>query len=103
MTETLFDLPPVKKTTNQKRNWENRFQRWSDKRSEDGHDPYGCCGTGGLCDYCKDNDYGRPCVRALNTMCRVKKIKIDYTDLDFEKVWWLNGLREVTDMKGADR
>ena len=74
-----------------KRNWENHFQKWSDKQSEDGHTPEGCCGTGTLCDYCEDNSYGRPCVRALNTMCREKKIVIDYTDYDFKKVWWISG------------
>ena len=31
--------------------------------------------------------YGRPCVRALNDMCREKRIKIDYDDYDFTKVW----------------
>ena len=72
-----------------KRRWEDHFQRWSDKQSEDGYEPYGCCGTGGLCDYCEDNSYGRPCVRALNTQCREEKKKIDYTNYDFKKVWWM--------------
>ena len=70
-----------------KRNWENRFQKWSDKQSEDGTKSYGCCGWGSMCDYCSDNSYGRPCVRALNTMCREKKIMLDYCDFDFEKLW----------------
>ena len=75
-----------------KRKWENAFQKWSDKHGlfsagfiqvED----WGCCGYGSMCDWCTDNSYGRPCVRALNAMCREKNIKIDYTDYDFEKIW----------------
>lgn len=72
-----------------KRKWENAFQKWS---NDCGVCPnstfsYGCCGYGSMCDWCKANDYGRPCVRALNAMCREKNIKIDYTDYDFEKIW----------------
>lgn len=73
----------------QKRKWENAFQRWS---NEHGSEPnnvtsYGCCGYGDMCDWCEDNSYGRPCVRALNAMCREKRIAIDYTDFDFTKIW----------------
>ena len=74
-----------------KRNWENHFQKWSDKQSEDGHTPEGCCGTGTLCDYCEDNSYGRPCVRAFNAVCRDKRAVADYTDYDFEKWWYWGG------------
>ena len=70
-----------------KRRWEDHFQKWSNEQSEDGHTPEGCCGYGSMCDYCEDNSYGRPCVRALNAMLRDKKIRIDYTDYDFKKVW----------------
>lgn len=70
-----------------KRNWENAFQRWSNKISQDGTNSYGCCGFGVICDYCEDNSYGRPCVRALNAWAREKRKTIDYTDRDFEKVW----------------
>lgn len=71
-----------------KRNWENAFQKWSnDSFINDGTTSYGACGFGSMCDWCKDNDYGRPCVRALNAMCRDKHIHIDYTDRDFEKIW----------------
>lgn len=71
-----------------KRNWENAFQKWSnDSFTNDDYTPYGCCGYGSMCEWCKDNDYGRPCVRALNAMCREKNIKIDYSDQDFEKIW----------------
>ena len=95
MTEpTLFTLDDIlsaisedRKQKNLKRRWENAFQKWSDKQSENGHTPEGCCGYGSMCDYCEDNSYGRPCVRALNAMCREKKIRIDYTDYDFKKVW----------------
>ena len=81
-----------KKKKSVKRKWENAFQKWSDKHGlfsagfiqvED----WGCCGYGSMCDWCKDNSYGRPCVRALNAMCREKKIQLDYSDYDFVKVW----------------
>lgn len=71
-----------------KRNWENAFQKWSDKRSLDGMDPIGCCGYGIICDYCTGNDYGRPCVRALNEMCRKKGITIDYENTTYEDAWY---------------
>ena len=39
------------------------------------------------CDYCDDNSYGRPCVRALNAMCRDKGIHINYNERNFEEIW----------------
>ena len=74
-----------------KRRWEDHFQKWSNEQSEDGYEPYGCCGYGNLCDYCEDNSYGRPCVRAFNEMCRELKIVPDYTDFDFQKWWYWSG------------
>ena len=71
-----------------KRNWENAFQKWSNNSFiNDDSTPYGCCGYGSMCDWCEDNSYGRPCVRALNAKCREKCITIDYNNYDFEKVW----------------
>lgn len=70
-----------------KRRWENAFQKWSDEQGMDGAMSYGCCGYGSMCDWCEDNSYGRPCVRALNSMCREKHIRINYDDMDFESVW----------------
>lgn len=70
-----------------KRRWENGFQKWSDDNGADGYTSLGACGYGSMCDYCEDNSYGRPCVRALNAMCRETGRKINYTDMDFEKVW----------------
>lgn len=72
-----------------KRNWEYAFQKWSDKHGieSDNTEDYGCCGYGSMCDWCEDNSYGRPCVRALNKMCREKGIEIDYESRDFEKIW----------------
>lgn len=70
-----------------KRKWENAFQKWSNEQGEYNVNSYGCCGYGEMCDWCTDNSYGRPCVRALNAMCREKRIKIDYNDYDFEKIW----------------
>lgn len=43
---------------------------------------------------CEDNSYGRPCVRALNKMCREKGLTIDYSNRDFEQIW-LGGLNET--------
>lgn len=86
---TLYDVPPQppKPCDKQKKNWENGFQRWSDKESQDGATPNGKCGYGSMCDYCEDNTYGRPCVRALNEMCRKKRITIDYSKRNYEQVW----------------
>ena len=70
-----------------KRNWENAFQRWSNEQFHEGPVSYGACGYGSMCDYCDDNSYGRPCVRALNAMCRDKLIHINYNERDFEEIW----------------
>lgn len=70
-----------------KRKWEDAFQKWSNSQWDDDYTPFGKCGYGSMCDWCKDNSYGRPCVRALNAMCREKQIQIDYNDFDFTKVW----------------
>lgn len=75
----------------QKRNWENAFQMWSNRESWL-TDSCGKCGCGIICDYCEDNSYGHPCVRALNEMCREKRIKIDYSKRNFEDIW--NGIFE---------
>lgn len=71
----------------EKRNWENGFQRWSNKQFEDGGTPLGKCGYGSMCDYCEDNSYGRPCVRALNEMLRVKRKTLDYRKCSYHEAW----------------
>ncbi len=71
-------------------NWENSFQKWSNEQGQDESGPVGICGYSSICDYCSDNTYGRPCVRALNRMCKEKGIKIDYDDKDFLKIWDLS-------------
>lgn len=76
-----------KPTNKEKRNWEDAFQKWSNKEFQGGHYGYGACGYGSMCDYCEDNSFGRPCVRALNEMCREKHIVIDYSKREFEKIW----------------
>lgn len=78
-----------KKKKSAKLKWENAFQKWSDICGSAPYSTmsYGCCGYGSMCEWCKDNSYGRPCVRALNAMCREKHIEIDYTDFDFTKIW----------------
>ena len=84
------EVKPTPKTNNkEKRNWENAFQKWSNQAGFKDiiTEPYGVCGYGSMCDYCEDNTYGRPCVRALNEMCREKHINIDYKNKTFEDVW----------------
>ena len=84
------EIPKKRKPPDKaKRAWENAFQRWSNKVSQEGNTPLGCCGYGSICDYCKDNHIGRPCVRALNAKAREKRIEIDYNDRDFEKWFYL--------------
>lgn len=83
-----YENPPSKPINKEKRNWENRFQRWIDKEWQDETTPEGMCGFGAICDYCKDNDYGKPCVRALNAYCKENKKRIDYTDNDYKKYWY---------------
>lgn len=87
----------AKKKKNIRRKWENAFQKWSDNHGieSDNTEDYGCCGYGAMCDWCTDNSYGRPCVRALNAMCREKNIQIDYSSYDFIKVW--RGINEDGD------
>ena len=82
-------IPMPDEKAKQKRKWENAFQKWSDKcgMSEDITESYGACGYGSMCDYCEDNSYGRPCVRALNAMLRETGKSLDYTDYDFRKIW----------------
>lgn len=74
-------------TNKEKLNWENRFQNWSNKQFHEGRYAYGACGYGSMCDYCEDNSYGRPCVRALNEMLRENNIVLDYKKITFEEVW----------------
>ena len=87
---TLIETESITKESaernKQKAKWQNAFQRWSDE-AMDGTTGCGVCGFGSMCDYCEDNSYGRPCVRALNAMCHEKGIEIDYTNYDFKEVW----------------
>lgn len=86
----LYDVPPAspKQDNKEKKNWEDGFQRWSNSMFDvDGSHPLGCCGFGSMCDYCNDNSYDRPCVRALNEMCRKERITIDYSKRNYEDIW----------------
>lgn len=67
-----------------KRKWENAFQKWSNKKAQNPTTSLGKCGYGLICDYCKETDKGRPCVRALNWMLREAVGKIDYSKIDEE-------------------
>lgn len=86
---TMFPIPKGERTDLVKRRWENAFQKWSDEHGMniDNTEDYGCCGYGAMCEWCEDNSYGRPCVRALNAMCREKGIHLNYESRDFVKVW----------------
>ena len=79
-----YERIPTKKQDPQKRAWENAFQKWSNSVLFDERNHYGACGYGVICDFCKDNSYGRPCVRALNAMCRERFIGINYNDKSTE-------------------
>lgn len=96
---TMIQIPKSERTDLPKRRWENAFQKWSDKHgmNNDNTEDYGCCGYGAMCDWCEDNSYGRPCVRALNKMCREKGLLINYAKRDFEEVWRGNTLQLKTD------
>ena len=90
-----FEKPKEELTfAKKKKKWENDFQKWSNEQSQKGEEAYGACGYGSMCDYCKDNSYGRPCVRALNEMCRDKFICLDYDKLTYEDVWCGNFKKE---------
>lgn len=91
--ESYTDIPKHKaKQDKNKRAWEDGFQRWSNNSFFEGHSHYGGCGLGDICDYCTDNHYGRPCVRALNSMCREKHLFIDYNDKSVENFQkWFDG------------
>lgn len=87
-TEELHEqLKQLEEYRRLKRRWENAFQRWSNEMAQDGTSPLGCCGYGSICDYCEDNSYGRPCVRALNAWLRETGKSIDYNTQNFEKIW----------------
>lgn len=87
----LFGEPlntkPKKPIDKKRRNWENRFQRWSNNEALDGLTSLGKCGYGYICDYCNDNSYGRPCVRALNSLLKEKQISLNYDSACFDDVW----------------
>lgn len=87
--EPLFEIDntELKEKAKKKRNWENGFQKWSDEQAQDGTTPTGVCGYSDICDYCTDNTYGRPCVRALNAYLRKTGKSIDYDNDAFEE-WW---------------
>lgn len=90
LEEALYSDNLAKKKKSVKRKWEYAFQKWSNEHGIENYgntEDYGCCGFGSMCDWCTDNSYGRPCVRALNRMCREKRIQIDYSKRNFEKIW----------------
>lgn len=60
--------------------WKRAFQKWANEEMEDEYTHYGMCGYGKICDWCDDNMYGRPCLRALTSYCRENYRTIDYTN-----------------------
>ncbi len=90
MEQITFDGVQINKRVNhnkEKTAFERRFQKWCDKESEDETTSYGMCGFGEICDWCKDNSYGRPCVRALNAMLREKGRVLDYSRTDYDNIF----------------
>ena len=83
-----YDRPPRTKQDKIQSNWQDRFQRWSNKESQNGLTSRGKCGYGTMCDYCDNNTYGNPCVRALNKMLKEKCLSIDYGIADFDDIWY---------------
>ena len=82
------ETKPFKKQINKaKRNFENRFQRWSDKQAQDETTSNGKCGYGFICDYCDGKHNGRECIRALNSALKDKKLIINYENVNCEDVW----------------
>ena len=77
-----------KKRDNVRRRWEDGFQRWCNREMLNESDGFGVCGFGAICDFCEDNTFGRPCVRALSSMCREKRISIDYEKTDYKDAWF---------------
>ena len=49
--EEYKDISKPRNVDKERIAWENAFQRWSNKESQDGTSPLGCCGYGGICDY----------------------------------------------------
>lgn len=83
-----YDFIPHKLIDKERKNWENRFQRWSDRKAQDGATPDGKCGYGKICEYCENNDYGRPCVRALKAYAKNTGYIINYDSDDFYKPFY---------------
>lgn len=83
----LEQIPDEKKKSDRrkKEKWQKAFQAYSDKKAQDDTTPSGKCGYMDFCDYCTDNSYGRPCVRAFNEWARANHIQADYDDFDFSK------------------
>ena len=79
--------PKKRKTDNVRRRWENGFQRWCNDASQESGIPSGKCGYSYICDYCEDQSFGRPCVRALNALCRDCSITIDYEKQSYADAW----------------
>lgn len=84
------EIPPTKKKDNLRRKWENGFQRWSNKEQENEASNNGKCGYGSFCEFCENVSWGRPCVRALNKMCRHQRLIINYAETSYENAW--NGI-----------
>ena len=47
---SLYYVPPTpqKQDNKQKKNWEDGFQRWSNKQFQEGGSGYGACGYGSI-------------------------------------------------------
>lgn len=84
----LGDIPKDEQAKTKRRikeKWQRAFQAYSDKMAQVSTTASGKCGYMNFCDYCEDNSYGRPCVRAFGEWACENNIEVDYTDFDFTR------------------
>lgn len=71
-----------------KQKWRNKLQKYCDEQSQtEGHrNGYCVCGYMNYCDYCSGAFKNTNCcVKAICEVAKIKNIKIDYNDFNFEK------------------
>ncbi len=68
---------PLSEKEKELRRFCNKFQRWSDKKAQDGLTADGKCGYMNCCNYCKGSFEKNPCAKAMRYFLKVEKINID--------------------------
>ena len=84
------EYKPIRPCNKERTSWNRAFQKWSNTEMQDGTTANGKCGYGSMCDYCEGYIYGNPCIRALNSMIKEFKLRINYTNRTeeyFLKIW----------------